>query len=58
MNKKKWNLPKKDAGRRLANRLEELGRQPPPKDLMDKINRNDEKKKSASPKHTSKDLDL
>jgi|GEM_PF-3150721 len=46
---KKINIPKKGAGRKLANKLEELGRQPPPKDLMDKINK-DDKKKVASPR--------
>lgn len=38
MEKKKVNLPKKGAGRRLAKRLEELGKQLPPEDLMKKIN--------------------
>jgi hypothetical protein len=38
MGKKKVNLPKKDAGRKLAARLKELGKQQPPKDLVDKIN--------------------
>ena len=54
---KKVNIPKKGAGRKWANRLEELGRQQPPKGLMDKINK-DDKKKVASPRQTPKDLDV
>lgn len=38
MAKKKVNLPKKGAGRELAKRLEELGKQLPPGELMKKIN--------------------
>ena len=58
MKEKKVNIPKKGAGRRLANRLEELGQQPPPKDLIDKINQKDEKKKVAQPKSATKDLEI
>jgi hypothetical protein len=54
---KRVNIPKKGAGRRLANKLEELGKQPPPKELVDKIN-NDGKKKVAIPKQDSKDLEV
>lgn len=57
MEKKKVNLPKKGAGRRLADRLEKLGQQKPPKSLMDKIN-SDENKIVATPKTSSKDLDI
>lgn len=39
--KKKVNLPKKDAGRRLAARLKDLGKQPPPKNIVNKINSGD-----------------
>lgn len=38
MEQRKINLPKKGAGRRLAERLKKLGLQKPPKSLMDKIN--------------------
>lgn len=38
MEKKKVNLPKKDAGRKLAARLRDLGKQRPPKDIVNKIN--------------------
>jgi len=37
MEKKKINLPKKDAGRKLAGRLKKLAEQEPPKDLVMKI---------------------
>lgn len=57
MEKKKVNLPQKGAGRRLADRLEKLGQQKPPKSLMDKINK-DDRKKIATPKGSSEDLDL
>lgn len=58
MEKKKVNLPQKGAGRRLAERLEKLGQQKPPKSLMDKINNNDDRKKVATPKVSSEDLDV
>jgi hypothetical protein len=35
---KKRHGPKKGAGRKWAERLKQLGEQPPPKELMDKIN--------------------
>lgn len=53
---KKVNVPKKGAGRKLAERLEELGRQKPPKDLVEKINKEDQKK-VALPSLPPKDLD-
>lgn len=38
MEKRKVNLPKKGAARKLAKRLEDLGKQLPPEGLMKKIN--------------------
>ncbi len=38
VDKKKVNLPKKDAGRRLAERLAKIGLQKPPQSLVQKIN--------------------
>ena len=38
MEKKKTNLPKKGAGRKLAARLKELGKRKSPKDMVNKIN--------------------
>lgn len=57
MDKKKVNLPKKDAGRRLADRLEKIGQQKPPKSLVDKINQ-DDRKKVATPKSPATDMDI
>lgn len=48
MEKKKVNLPQKGAGRKWASRLKELGKQAPPKDLVEKINRNEHKKVASS----------
>jgi hypothetical protein len=47
---KKVNVPQKGAARKWANKLEELGRQPPPKGLMEKINKDEIKKVAASAK--------
>ena len=57
MEQKKINYPKKGAARKWSKRLEELGNQPPPEELMKKINRQDEKK-IASPENKSTDLDV
>lgn len=57
MVQKKVNLPQKGAGRKLAELLEKLGQQKPPKSLLDKINK-DDRKKVAIPKITSEDLDI
>lgn len=57
MEKKNLNIPQKGAGRKWAARLKELGKQKPPKDLVDKINK-DEGKKVASPAKSKKDLEL
>jgi hypothetical protein len=53
----KKNTPQKGAGRKWANRLKELGRQSPPKDLVEKIKKN-EKAKVASPRKVENDLDI
>lgn len=60
MEKKKVNLPKKDAGRKLAARLKDLGKQPPPKEIVNKINDGDveQKKIAASPRRPQRDLNL
>ena len=60
MEKKKVNLPKKDAGRKLAARLKDLGKQQPPKDIVNKINGGDieQKKIAAAPLRPKRDLDL
>ncbi len=48
METKKVNVPKKDAGRKLAQKLKELGKQKPPKELVDAINRRDRKEKDIA----------
>lgn len=54
---KKVNIPKKGAGRRLAQKLRNLGRQSPPEDFMKKINKEDDKK-VAVPATIPNDLDI
>ena len=60
MEKKKVNLPKKGAGRKLATRLKDLGKQDPPKDMVDKLNHDveEQKKIAAAPRRPQRDLDL
>ncbi len=43
METKKVNIPKKGAGRKLAKKLEDLGKQKPPKEWIDAINQKDRK---------------
>lgn len=57
MEQKKINYPKKGAARKWSKRLEELGKQPPPEDLMRKIN-GEENKKVAVPRNKNTDLDV
>lgn len=49
---KKVNTPKKGAGRRLSQKLEKMGQQTPPADLMKKINQKDEKQKRVAKPNT------
>ncbi len=60
MEQKKTNLPKKGAGRKLAARLKDLGKQQPPKDIVNKINGGEEEKKkiAAAPRRSQRDMDL
>ncbi len=55
---KKINIPVKGAGRKWAARLKELAEQPLPDSILKKIKEESEKKKSASDKKTTGDLDL
>jgi hypothetical protein len=48
MEKKKVNLPKKGAGRKLAARLKDLRKQQPPKDIVNKINDGGEEQKKIA----------
>lgn len=54
---KKVNIPTKHAGRRLAQKLKDLGKQLPPEDLMKKINQ-EENKKVAVPLTIPRELDI
>lgn len=57
--KKKVNIPQKGSAERLQKRLKELGRQKPPQDLVDKINRKeDDNKKVAIPDAHQTEADL
>ena len=60
MEKKTVNLPKKDAGRKLAARLKDLGKQQPPKDIVNKIIGGyvEQKKIAAAPRRPQRDVDL
>ncbi len=60
MDLKKVNIPKKGAGRAFAKKLEDLAKQKPPKNLVDKLNRGirQEKKIAASPRLPNRDLDV
>ena len=48
MESKKVNIPKKGAARKWAQRLKNLGKQKPLKDLVDAINRWDRKEKDIA----------
>lgn len=58
--KKKVNIPKKGAGRKLADRLEELANRKPPKGIVEKLKRKDEKqpKVAASPARPNLDVEI
>ena len=55
---KKRNIPQKGAAKKWSQRLKELGEQRPPKDLIEKLNKKDDQKKSASPVEPQRDLDI
>ncbi len=55
---KKINIPKKGASRKWAQKLKELGQQPPPKDLMEILNRVEKPKKVAVPRTKTEDMDI
>lgn len=59
METKKVNIPKKGAWKKLADRLEEIGKRKPPQDLVDKINgKPEEKKIAASAKRPDRDMEM
>lgn len=53
-----FKVPKKGAGRRLAQKLKELGQQKPPQTLIDKINGDDKKKVAVPTPSASKDMEM
>lgn len=55
---KKVRVPKKGAGRRLAQKLKELGQQKPPQTLIDKINGDDKKKVAAPTSSALKNVEI
>ncbi len=56
---RKVNIPKKGAGRRLAEKLKKLGQQDPPANLVKKINEKEEKNKNvATPAQPPSDLEI
>ncbi len=55
--KDKARVPKKGAGRKWAERLKELGNQTPPRNLVDKINKDEKKKVASPPPPAQKDLE-
>lgn len=55
--KNKKNIPQKGAAKKWSERLKELGQQPPPQDIVDRLNGVKEKKKIARPRPTSKDVE-
>lgn len=56
---KKKNVPKKGAAKKWSDRLKELGNQPPPQDIVDRLNGvKKEEKKIAQPRRSSRDVDV
>lgn len=58
MDKKKKNVPQKGASKKWSERLKELGNQPPPQDIVDRLNGiKKEEKKIANPRSPSRDVE-
>jgi hypothetical protein len=55
---KKKHGPKKGAAKKWSERLEKLGEQSPPEDLMRILNKIEKPKKVAKPLNQSEDLDI
>ncbi len=55
---KKVNVPKKGAAKKWAQKLREIGQQPPSKELMEILNKVEKPKKVALPRSKNKDLDV
>ncbi len=55
---KKKHGPKKGAVKKWSERLEKLGEQSPPEDLMKIINKTEKPKKVAKPRGPAEDLEI
>jgi len=56
---KKKNIQKKGAIKKWSERLKELGNQPPPQDIVDRLNGDKkEEKKIAQPRRSSGDVEV
>ncbi len=55
--KKKVFTPKKGAARKWAERWKKLREQPPPDDLISKLNRNRQDKKVATPRNQTNEME-
>ncbi len=60
MNTKNVNLPKKGAARKWAQKLKDLRKQKPPKELVDAINRKERKDRdiAASSLHREREMEI
>lgn len=59
MDKRKKNIPQKGASKKWSERLKELGNQPPPQDIVDRLNGiKKEEKKIANPHGSSLDAEV
>lgn len=56
--KNKKNIPQKGAAKKWSKRLKELGQQPPPQDIVDRLNGVKEEKKIAQPRSKSRDVEV
>jgi len=55
---KKKHGPKKGAVKKWSDRLQQIGNQAPPDELMKIINKSEKPKKVAKPKSPTEDLDI
>jgi hypothetical protein len=51
-------IPKKGAAKKWSQRLKDLGKQSPPKDLVEKIRRKSEDEQAARPSRSERDADI
>lgn len=51
-------VPKKGAAKKWSQRLKDLGKQSPPKDLVEKIRQKSEDEQAARSSHSERDADI